>query len=56
MIIPRIPSVEDFRLVEVPRQMELDRLEREIKFSDDPEIRKAATRRFLELTDKEFAQ
>jgi len=40
-------------LREIPIEWELDRLEREVKFSDDPQIRREATRKYLELTDKE---
>ena len=43
------------RLIEEPREIELDRLEREFKHSSDREIRRAATTRYLELTDKEPA-
>lgn len=43
------------RLREIPLEWELDRLERELKLSDCPEIRKAARRKYLELTEKEFA-
>ena len=43
------------KLTTEAREAELDRLEREVKFSDDPQIRREATRKYLELTDKEPA-
>ena len=48
------PRTDDFAAVE--RRLELDRLEREVKFSADPAIRRDARRRYLELTDKETSQ
>lgn len=44
-----------WRMGEEPREFELDRLEREMKCSFNPDLRKAARDRYLELTDKEFA-
>ena len=44
------------RVREIPLQWELDRLEREVKFSPDPEIRREATRRYIELTDRDYGQ
>ncbi len=44
------------RLREIPLDYELDRIERELKFSSDPAIRTLARRRYLELTDKDFGQ
>ena len=43
------------KLITEAREAELNRLEREVKFSDDPKIRREATRKYLELTDKEPA-
>ena len=40
------------KLITEAREAELDRLEREVKFSDDPQIRREARARYLELTDK----
>ena len=48
------PLTDDFAAVE--RRLELDRLERELKFSADPAIRRDARRRYLELTDKDDAR
>ena len=54
----RLPQASS-RLRELSEEMrviELDRLEREVKFSDDPKIRREATRKFIELTNREFGQ
>ncbi len=44
------------RVREIPLEWELDRLEREVKFSADPDVRREATRKYIELTDREFGQ
>lgn len=44
------------RVREIPLEWELPRLEMEIKFGPHDDQRKAAMKRYLDLTEREFGQ